>query len=313
MFDIIIEKLKKSETVGILTHINPDGDGLGSAYSLKAVLESMGKCAKIFYDGACEDSLLKVIKMGVESQIDKFDLMVAFDCADAKRLGSMRDEFLNHNNTIAIDHHITHCNYAGVDYVENVSSNCEIMYKLYKAMNIKIPNDAYHNVYVGMATDTGNFKYSSVTGDTMRIAAEIIDTGVDFSSIAKKVFDTKTKEYLALQKTAIDRLKFFCDDKIAYLYLSDGDFSTCGIDEANSAAIVNLPSSIEGVEVGIYVRKRGESECKVSLRAVNKVDVSEIAFMFGGGGHKRASGYSVEEKELPQNMEKLISEIEKRL
>ncbi len=315
MFEKIIEKLNKAEKVGIFTHINPDGDALGSSYSLKNVLVGMGKSARVYTCGSIEPKLLKVINFGEDKdlKIEDCDLLVALDSADLSRLGEWKGVFENHNNTIAVDHHITHKKYAKETVVDDISSTCEVMWKLYKEMEISLSKEAASNLYIGISTDTGNFKYSSVTGDTHRVAADLIECGVGFSDISKILFDTVSKEYLSLKSRAVDKLKFYSDNRISLLYLSDDDFAECDIDEAAASPIVTLPSSIEGVEVGVYIRQRDEEELKVSLRSVSYVDVSAIAVKFGGGGHIRAAGYSIESKEYNDNIKELIAEIEKQL
>ncbi len=315
MFEKIIAKLNEAKTVGIFTHINPDGDAMGSSYALKLVLEDMGKTAEVFLCGGIEDKLSAIVK-GVESknvEIEKCDMLIALDCADAKRLGKWQDAFTSHANTAAIDHHVTHVDFASETVVRDISSTCELMWLLFKEMQAVVSVDAATNIYIGMATDTGNFKYSSVTGDTHRIAAELIDVGVDFAEVSKRMFDTVTREYLALKAKAVNSLKYFGDGRISLLTLKNSDFEEFGVKEENAAGIVTLPTSIEGVEVGVYIRQRGESEYKASLRSARYVDVAEIAETFGGGGHIRAAGYSVTKEKLEENIEALIEEIEKRL
>ncbi len=315
MFEKIIEKLNKAEKVGIFTHVNPDGDALGSSYSLKNVLEGMGKQACVYIAGNIEPKLLKVIEAGEDNEIEisDCDLFVALDSADIQRLDKWQEVFKAHENTIAIDHHITHKKYADITIVDDISSTCEVMWKLYNEMGVKLSKTAATNLYIGLTTDTGNFKYSSVTGDTHRVAADLIDCGIEFSDIAKILFDTATKDYLSLKSLATEKIEYLSNDRIALLYLTDEDFNKFNVDEATASPLVVLPSSIEGVEVGIYVRQRGSDELKVSLRSVKYVDVSAIALKFGGGGHIRAAGYSIDAKDYKDNMKKLIAEIENQL
>ncbi len=315
MFEKIIAKLNKANTVGIFTHVNPDGDAMGSAYALKLALSDMGKNAEVFLCGGIEDKLSALIKGfdGGDADVEKCDMLIALDCADARRLGKWQDVFALHTNTAAVDHHVTHIKFAEETVVCDVSSTCELMWLLFKEMHAELSVDAATNVYIGMATDTGNFKYSSVTGDTHRIAAELIDMGIDFAEVSKRIFDTVTREYLALKAKAVNSLKYFGDGRISMLTLKNFDFEEFGVKEENAAGIVTLPTSIEGVEVGVYIRQRGENEYKVSLRSARYVDVAKIAETFGGGGHVRAAGYSVMDGKLEDNIERLIAEIEKRL
>ena len=315
MYEKIIEKINRAESVGIFTHINPDGDALGSSFSLKSVLKSMGKKTEVFICGDIESRVDELIEKGEVTDLkpEGCDLLIAVDSADIQRLGKWSDFFAAHKNTIAIDHHKTHVKFAGETVVKDISSTCELMVGLYNEMEIDMSIGVAKNLYIGIVTDTGNFKYSSVTADTHRVVAELIEKGINFADIAKKLFDTVTKEYLMLKMRATEKLEFYCDERVALLTLSDADFEEYNISEADSSSLVVFPCSVKGVEVGIYIRQRNDNEYKVSLRSVNKVDVAEIACKFGGGGHMRASGYSVDVPGLESNIRELIAEIEKQL
>lgn len=315
MFERIIEKIKGASRIGLFAHVNPDGDALGSIYSLKYVLETMGKQTEVYLDGRIQSGLLELIGDGTETtcRVDECDLLIALDSSDKERLGVWSEEFLKHKNTAAVDHHITHKQYANEAVVRDISSNCELLYAMYKEMNVIITPKAASALYTGMVTDTGGFKYSSVTPKTHRVAAELIELGADFANITKKVFDTKTKEYLKILQLAISRIQYYCDGKIAYLRLDAEDFENCGIEEADAGGIVSLPGTVEGVEVTIYVRRRGEDEYKVSLRSSGDTDVAKIALEFGGGGHVKASGFSLKATELDEGLNTLVSKISKEL
>lgn len=315
MFEKIIGRISNADTVGIFTHINPDGDALGSAYSLKEVLKLIGKKAEVFTCGAIESKVDRLIRKGVKTEInpEECDLFVALDSADSERLGKWSEVFLSHTDTVAIDHHKTHIPYAAEYVVCDISSTCEMMFGLYGEMNIDIPFDAATNLYIGIVTDTGNFKYSSVTADTHIVAAHLIDKGIDFANIAKKLFDTVSKEYLMLKAHATEKLRFYNSGRTALLLLNEDDFAEFDIDEADASSLVVFPGKIEGVETGVYIRQRNIEEYKVSLRSNTKVDVSDIARKFGGGGHMRAAGYSVGTNRLEANITELLNEIEKHL
>lgn len=313
MFEKIIDRLNKAKKIGIFTHINPDGDALGSVYSLREILRAAGKSTEVYYCGSTEPHIAEIFGAGVsEVSPSECDFLIALDCAAKDRLGSYEEYFENNPNTAAIDHHITHVPYAAERMVEDISSNCELMYKLYREMNVSISADAARFLYVGIITDTGSFKYSSVTSDTLRTAAELLDMGVDAAALSKKIFDTKPRGYLKLYARAIGKLEYYSDNRIAVLRLSEEDFALCGTSEAEATAVVSLPRSVDGVELGVYVRDRGD-ECKVSLRASQKINAAKLAEAFGGGGHVAASGYLVKPAEAEDNLRILIREAERQL
>lgn len=312
MFEKIIEKLNRAERVGVVVHVNPDGDALGSAFSLKNVLESMNKKASVYFCGGVESCLNEIFGTGKEyvqdpADLKNSDMLIALDCADLKRLGKWSEIFDSHPNTAAIDHHITHIKYANDTVVKEISSTCELIYGMYKEMGAELSLKAAEYLYIGIMTDTGSFKYSSADGNTHRMAAELIDMGVDFAGLSKRIFDTKTKGYFSLYAYAINSLKFFKNGQIAVLKLCEKDFERFETTEAE-AAVVSLPNKIEGVKAGVYVRDRG-TECKVSLRSSGNVDVARIAAQFGGGGHVCAAGYSISPDDADENMNLLINRI----
>lgn len=315
MFEHIIPLLQKAEKIGIFAHENPDGDALGSSFSLKLVMQSLGKEAEVYLASKPDKQAFEIVegKENTGLKPEDCDLLVAVDCASADRLGIHREFFEKHGNSVAIDHHVTHVQYAKAVMVEDCSSCCELMYHLYTEMDVLLTKEMAHNIYMGMVCDTGRFQFPDVTPNTLRVAAELVEKGADFSEISKKIFDTKTKEYYALMQTALNRLLYFEDGRVCALYLGIDDFETAGIDDAGAAGIVTMPSSIDGVEVGIYIREREKGSYKVSLRSPKTVDVSKVAMAMGGGGHVRASGYSVQGKNLHEMLDDVLTEIRKQL
>ncbi len=315
MFEQIIPRLLDAKKVGIFAHENPDGDALGSSYSLKLVMESLGKEAEVYLSAKPDKQAYDIVRGKEDSGLKRedCDLLVSVDCAASDRLGVHQEFFVNHPNTVAIDHHVTHVRYATEILVEGCSSCCELMMGLYTEMEVVPDPDIAHNIYLGMVCDTGRFQFPDVTTNTLLVAAKLIELGADFSDISKAIFDTKTKGYYDLMQTALNRLLYFEDGRVCALYLSMEDFDAAGIDDAGAAGIVTMPSSIEGVEVGIYIREREKGSYKVSLRSPKTVDVSRIAVALGGGGHVRASGYSVTGKSLKEMLDEVLVEIQKQL
>ncbi len=294
MFGEIIKIIKKAEKIAIFNHVNPDGDALGSAFALKLALLKMGKKAEVFLrqgdDLSKEYKLLKGTKENGLKILD-CDLKIALDSADLERLGDFKDVFSG--NTIAIDHHITHREFAKTTFIDpKACATGEIIFDLVRELGVSLDEEIAYNLYLAIVCDSGNFKYSSVTGKTHLIAAELLKTGIDFSKMTKALFDTKSIEYLNLYKKGIERLELFEDGKIAVLWFSEEDFKKSGLSEKDADAIVTLPNSVLGVEVGVYIRQR-EDEYKVSLRSNGNVKVDKIALDFGGGGHEMASGFSM--------------------
>lgn len=167
----------------------------------------------------------------------------------------------------------------------------EIIFDILKEWKIEISREIAGNLYMAISCDTGNFKFSSTTPKTHRVAAELIERGADFAKISRELFYKLSRGYLTLYKTALERLEFFADNRACLMFISDDDFQNAGLDENEGGDIVSVPSKIEGVEVGVYIRKRGDAY-KVSLRSNEYANVSKLALSFGGGGHMHAAGFS---------------------
>lgn len=313
MFDTLIEKIKSAEKIAILNHINPDGDAFGSAYGLKLALLEMGKSAEVFLRPEDTESReYRFVRQGenMNFELCDCDLKIAVDCADLARLGAFSEDFSG--ETAAIDHHATHKPFSKVFVVvPDAPATGEIIYDLICSMGISLTDDIAYNLYMAIICDTGNFKYSSTTPKTHIVASELMKKNFDGADLAKKLFDTKSVAYLNMYKKAIESLELYAEGRISLLYFSEDDFAQGGITEAEADGIVNLPNSVEGSFVGVYIRQRGEA-FKVSLRSAGLVDVSKVAEHFGGGGHICASGFLIK-KPISEVKKLTVEEIEKLL
>ncbi len=294
MLNKVVEKLQNAKKIAIFNHINPDGDAHGSAFGLKLALIEMGKQAEVFIRQG--DDLTKEYKLtkGTDKgnlEISDCDLLVSVDCADSGRLGEFAEMFSG--NTVAIDHHITHKPFAqNTLVVPDAPATGEIIFDIVKALGVNMTKDIAYNIYLAIVCDTGNFKYSSTTPKTHKAAAELISTGIDFANMTKCLFDSKSFEYLQMYKKGIESLEIYADGQVTLLAFTEEDFKSAGISEADADGVVNLPNSVLGTEVGVYIRQRDDA-FKVSLRSNGRVDVAKVATEFGGGGHKSASGFSM--------------------
>jgi len=188
MFETAIETINSANKIAIYTHKNPDGDAIGSAYALKLALLSIGKFVDVYLEDENDIKLFPFTK-GVEICRNKndeplnendCDLRISVDCADKKRLGVKEKNFTK--NTIAIDHHISHVEFANITVLDAKSAACgEIIYRLIYAMNIEVTKDIADNLYMAIAFDTGGFKYPSTSPETHRVSAELIEIGANLS------------------------------------------------------------------------------------------------------------------------------------
>lgn len=313
----IKEILDKSGKILIATHKDPDGDAIGSSLGLYNVLLNKGynvdciimKPSKYFSFLANIDKT----KRTQQDLAEKYDTLIALDCADSSRI-AMGIELSEFDNIIAIDHHITHIEYADITLLDGSSpAACQIVYDFMKKINIEISKDIAECIYTGILTDTGGFKYTSVNPRTFEIAKEIRELEVDTAYITRKVFEIMSFNKFNLLKLALNNIEII-DKKIAYLYLSKEQIDMyISEDEPDiHEGLVNYGRSIEGVEVSVFIRQTGEDEYKISMRANDYANVAQIAQELGGGGHIKAAGVSIKGS-LEQIKKDLLKRVKKIL
>lgn len=247
-----------------------------------------------------------------EGKNEKYDLAIALDCGDIKRLDGFAKYFEDANVRISIDHHSANTMFADYNFVNPMApACCQILVTVLEALGVEIDKEIGTCLLTGIITDTGGFKYSGVTAETFEFAAELLNKGVNVSKIYKKVLQTLSKPSFELRRKAMNRLEFLEEGKIAFTYITLKDEEEIEAGNNNHEGIVEIGRDIDGVEISIFLRER-ENGYKISLRSNEYVNVSDICLMFSGGGHIRAAGGSIN---LPfeQAKEKIIEECKKYL
>lgn len=314
--DEILVEIEHAEKIVIMAHETPDGDAIGSMLSMYLALKKMGKEADVivkefprtfaFLPGAN--------KVKTSSDIEKYDLAISLDCTDLKRLVG-REYFEKAKKTIVIDHHSTNTMFGDLNFVNPVSpACCEILAGMFEYFDIEIDAEIGSCILTGIITDTGGFKYSSVTSETFEFTAELLRKGVNVSDIYQRVLETRTKSNFELLRRATNRLELLEDGKVAFTYINKKDEEEVNAEPGDHEGIVENARSIEGVKVSVFIREKEENLYKVSMRTGNgsNINVSDICYVFGGGGHPRAAGATVTGN-VEQVKEKLVKEIKKVL
>ncbi|HHV98125.1 MAG TPA: bifunctional oligoribonuclease/PAP phosphatase NrnA [Clostridiaceae bacterium] len=317
----IINILRESKKVYIMPHVSVDGDGLGSSIALGLALEKIGTSVEVWleedvpsvYSFLPGSKLIRVYNGEVDLPREDIGTVVALDAGDLARLGKRVEIFNNAEITINIDHHNTNDEFAQYNYVNVTSSSVgEILYQLIKMMGIEFDRDIATCLYVAISTDTGGFRYSNTTSVTHQIAGDLLNSGVNVADVSQKVFDTVSYEKVMLMGAAINSLELFENGKIAFITISDDVMMSTGAKEEDCDGIVNIGRNIRGVEVAVMMRSRSDGELKVNLRSNSYVNVSEIAKLYSGGGHKRAAGCTVKGN-IEDIKSKLLDDIRKVL
>ena len=309
ILDDMKKELQMAETIGILTHQNPDGDAIGSALALYMALKAQNKEVELIIpEYAKVFDFLPSINESIREGKQNYDLAIAVDCATQARLADPAKSFESAKKTIQIDHHVVNSMYADFDYVDPVAPACaQILIKVLEYWNIDISREIGTCLLAGIITDTGGFQYEGVSCETFEIVARLLSKGINITNIYKRVFQTMSKTKFEITKLAMNRIQFYEEGKIAFTYILQEDEKNIGAGIGDWEGCVSIGREIEGVEVSIFIREV-ENGFKASLRSNDYVNVSDICLMFGGGGHNKAAGCQISTGDLEQVRDRLISQ-----
>lgn len=307
------ERLKEHNSFLILTHMSPDGDTLGSAHALCRALQALGKKARITTENGIPKKFSYLCE-AVEQQSFDEEYIVAVDIADEGLFPKNAVQYKGKVD-LCIDHHVSNMHYAAEYYVEPTAAACaEIIFKIINALGVKTDRLMANCVFTGITTDTGCFRYSNVTKQTMNTAAQLIETGCDSYKINKLMFETNSRARIAAEQMAMSTLEYFDDGKIAVMLVTLDIIKRSGVLDSELEGIASIPRTIEGVAVGITIRQKTESLYKISVRSDETIcSANKLCALFGGGGHAAASGCAFENKPIEEIKRELVAAAEKIL
>ncbi|HEX3562472.1 MAG TPA: bifunctional oligoribonuclease/PAP phosphatase NrnA [Solirubrobacterales bacterium] len=319
--DLVAEEVRAGERFLLTTHENPDGDALGSLLATHRILDALGKDSVMFL-GAKEFPLpveyrfLPLEEVFHEPPADINDRVVIFlDCGNIDRMpvDFLRDDM----KVINIDHHHDNTRFGTVNLIDvDASCTAEIIYELAGLLGVQLTHEIANALYVALVTDTGMFMYENTDARSHRMAAGLIEAGVDVNDTYRRIYEHAPLEKLKLLARALDRIEIRDDGRLAVTYISSDDYAATGASEALTEGVIDHLRTIDGTAVAAVVRDQadgGRAARKVSMRSTDgQVDVSAVARINGGGGHRRAAGFGTD---LPyeQVVEFLIGEIESQL
>ena len=292
---ILSDILKDVKSVGITGHIRPDGDCTGSVLALyNYIVENMPETDVDLYleqPGSEFYYLKNIDKIKNTPEDKKYDVFFVLDCSSLDRIEPFISCFNNASKTVCIDHHVSNTGFTDLSKIEpQASSACEVLYGTMDAD--KISRNVAECIYTGIIHDTGVFKYSCTSKQTMEIAGEMMEKGIDYSDIIDNTFYKKTYVQNQILGRALLESVLFYDGKCIFTTVTIDEMEFYGVTGRELGGIVEQLRLTDGVEVAIFLYQTGEEEYKVSIRSKKKIDVAAIATQFGGGGHVRAAGYT---------------------
>ena len=320
--DLVAEEIRAGDRFLLTTHENPDGDALGSLLATHRILEALGKDSVMFlaakeFPLPVEYRFLPLEEVFHEPPADISDRIVIFlDCGNIDR---MPVDFLQNsdNRVINIDHHHDNTRFGTINLVDvEASCTAEIVFDLAGLLGVELTPEIANALYVALVTDTGKFMYENTDARSHRMAAGLIEAGVEVNDVYRRLYEHAPMEKLKLLARALERIERRDDGRLAVTYISSDDYRSTGASEALTEGVIDHLRTIDGTVVAAVVRDQGESgraARKVSMRSTDgRVDVSAIARVHGGGGHRRAAGFGTD---LPyeQVVEFLVGEIETQL
>lgn len=292
-----VDIIKSSKKIYVGSHVQPDGDNIGSTLALGMALKKINKDVSLIkVDHIPKDYLfLPNIELIKEYDIDEnIDTFIALDSSSMDRLGVGKQFALKADNIINIDHHISNTNFGHINIVSPTSAATgELVYELIDEIGIDIDEDIATCLYTAISTDTGSFMYSNTTYNTHLIAAELLRKGIDIEGININLYQSRSLERTNLFIDCLNRLELFMDNQIGVVAVTQQMLEENNAKMEDTEGIVSYIRDIDSVEVAVLLKEMKCDEVKVSLRSKKTIDVSKICTKLNGGGHKRAAGCTI--------------------
>lgn len=314
MIAAIARELRDNKRFLLTTHVNPDGDAIGSLGALALVLEDMGKKVLAY----CQDEIPGFLRFlpysdRIVKEIpgpDRFDVAVVLDCGELDRIGNAAEVLQHVEKIIHIDHHSSSDDFGQLNLVRpECSSTAEILYDIIQAIPASLSREAAENIYTAILTDTGSFRFANTTARALEIAAEMVALGVTPDKIASEVYDSMSPERLRLLARSLHTLTLRANGRLATMQVSQRMLEETKTTVVDTDGFVNYPRGISTAEMAIFFREMDSGKVNVSLRSRGKLNVAEFARSYDGGGHHNAAAFRAEGS-LPEVVEEILAAAE---
>ncbi len=300
--------IEKNPRFFLATHVNPDGDGIGSLLALTLALREKGKGVWPYL----ADELPSLYEFLPGKDLLRFNLpegkdwvAIVLDCGEAGRLGEAAQEFVKDlPEVLVLDHHEISGSLGTRRHVELTYATGALVYKLLELLGVSLSREIALNLYVAIFSDTGGFRFQQTTEETFALAQKLIRAGVNPAEVAERLTEHYPFSRFCLLKQALLRLKLFAKGKVAFSFLTHNDYENCRAQKADSDDFATMFRSIDGVEVSVLLKEFRPGEISVSLRSRGKINVARLAARFGGGGHRFAAGFKL--KASLENLKTLL-------
>lgn len=296
MLSQVVELIENKNQFGITTHIKPDGDGVGSSLGLYWLLKSLGKSADVIVRGDVPPSYKTLPGANIirdVAEVDKeYDAIFVIECSDLDRPGIAG---LENETTVNIDHHSTSEHFGSINWIDSTASAVgEMIYNLCKAIGGRVTPEIAACVYMAMITDTGSFHFSNTTDRTLKVASELLKAGVKPAEISEAVYNNYPWSRIELMRRVLETVKRDATGRVAWMRQTLEMREDSNAIDGDNNGFVNIPLAAKEVQAAIYIREVEAGSYRVSLRSKGSVNVAQVAELFGGGGHRNASGLRID-------------------
>jgi phosphoesterase RecJ-like protein len=309
------EFVEKSNKIAVAAHADPDGDSIGSIMALREILKTKGKDIDFFINGEIPFNykfIKDLDKASLSYKEKKYDLFFALDSSDEERLADKVDIMKNSKKTICIDHHKTNKGYCNLNIIEpDFSSTGEIIYEIFKTLKYEINERAAENIFIAIITDTGKFIYDNAGYKTFENVSDLLKLNINKNEIVKNLYSSEPKNIFKLKADVFNSTEFFMEDKVALSCLFKENLKKYNLSLKDIDGLVERLRDIENVEISILIKELDDKTYKISMRSLGNSDVSKVCETFGGGGHKNAAGFKIDNIEFATLKKLILEEVEK--
>ena len=289
------EQLNEASSIALISHLDPDGDNLGSLTALSKSLLNLGKKVyPIEFDKIPENlKFLPNLDLLSENTDINIDMIICLDCANYERLGNIDELFNKARYRINIDHHQSNEFYGDVNIVKKgYSSTCELVFDVINEVNLPIDEEISMSLLTGISTDTGRFLYSATTADTLAKASKLVEYGEDMMKINELIYQSNKFDAQLLENEILSKTEIY-NDHVAIGFVMTNQLNKYNVEISDIDSVINTFRDTDKIKISVLIKQQTENEYKVSFRSKGNIDVGSVAKNLGGGGHKNAAATKI--------------------
>lgn len=314
--DAIVDRIRSGQRFLITSHLNPDGDAVGTAVGTARLLRHLGKATQVWLHDPPPSLYLPMvdterIHVGDEPPAgfpDAWDTVVMLECPTLDRCGL--ESAVNQLPMINIDHHLGNEHYGAANWVDSAAPAVgEMVLRIAKAMHLDLDAPTATALYLALETDTGGFRFANTTARAFEAAAELVGAGARPERVSQWLYDSRPLSTVRLLGTALDSLELSPNGRVAIVSVTLETYRSCDASQSDTEGLIDYPRSIEGVEAVALIRELEEGGFKISLRSRGEINVEAIARRHGGGGHRNAAGFKLAERDLATVRRQVLGEL----